>query len=123
MAQSRNLFLAALSKADAAVLHAHIKPIELVQGAVLFEMGGAIDQMYFPHSGAVSLVVDLTSGETIESAMIGMESIVGASSGLNSQISVCKAIVQIAGEALSPIPACSCLGSKQRRVPRPAFPT
>ena len=47
----------------------------------------------------MSLVVDLASGDTIESAMIGRESVVGASSGLNGQLSVCKAIVQIAGTA------------------------
>jgi CRP-like cAMP-binding protein len=55
--------------------------------------------VYFPHSGIVSLVVGLASGDIIESAMIGRESIVGASSGLNGQLSVCKAIVQIAGTA------------------------
>jgi CRP-like cAMP-binding protein len=99
MIQTRNLFLASLRKADAAALQAHLKPVELVQGVVLFEMGAAIDQVYFPHGGVVSLVVDLASGETIESAMIGKESLVGASSGLNGQISVCKAIVQIAGTA------------------------
>jgi CRP-like cAMP-binding protein len=65
--------------------------------------------VYFPHSGIVSLVVELASGETIESAMIGRESLVGASSGLNGQVSVCKAIVQIAGAA-------SALASKRLRA-------
>jgi len=64
---------------------------------VLFEVGDAIEQVYFPYSGVVSLVVPLESGETIEAAMIGRESLVGGSAGLNGQISVCKAIVQIAG--------------------------
>lgn len=97
MAQSPNRFLASLSAADEAALRPHLKTIELSQGDVLFEIGSAIRQVYFPHSGIVSLVVDLASGEIIESAMIGRESLVGASSGLNGQTSVCKAIVQIAG--------------------------
>jgi CRP-like cAMP-binding protein len=64
---------------------------------MLFEIGDMIAQAYFPHTGVVSLVVPLESGETIESAMVGRESIAGGSAGLNGQISVCKAIVQIAG--------------------------
>ena len=99
MPRTSNLFLASLADADYGVLRPHLKSVELPQGAVLFEMGATIDQVFFPHSGIVSLVVDLASGDTIESAMIGRESIVGASSGLNGQLSVCKAIVQIAGTA------------------------
>jgi CRP-like cAMP-binding protein len=99
MPRTSNLFLASLSAADYEVVRPHLKSADLPQGGVLFEMGAPIHQVYFPHSGIVSLVVDLASGDTIESAMIGRESVVGASSGLNGQLSVCKAIVQIAGTA------------------------
>ena len=99
MPRTSNLFLASLSKADYESVRAHLKPAELPQGEVLFEIGAPIHQVYFPHDGVVSLVVDLASGDTIELAMIGRESVVGASSGLNGQLSVCKAIVQIAGTA------------------------
>jgi CRP-like cAMP-binding protein len=91
--------VAALAEADFTALRPHLKPVDLPQGAVLYEIGASIHQVYFPHSGIVSLVVDLASGDIIESAMIGRESLVGASSGLNGQVSVCKAIVQIAGTA------------------------
>ena len=94
-----NLFLKSLAEADYEVLRPHLKPSELTQGTVLFEIGAPIHQIYFPHSGVVSLVVDLATGEIIEAAMIGRESLVGASAGLNGQVSVCKAIVQIAGTA------------------------
>jgi CRP-like cAMP-binding protein len=94
-----NSFLASLPASDIASLRPHLKAVELALGGVLFEVGGEIHQVYFPHSGIVSLVVELASGETIETAMIGRESLVGASSGLNGQVSVCKAIVQIAGAA------------------------
>ena len=99
MPRASNLFLASLADADYEALRPHLKSAELPQGAVLFDMGATIQQVYFPHSGVVSIVVDLASGDTIESAMIGRESLVGASSGLNGQVSVCKAIVQIAGTA------------------------
>ena len=99
MSQTSNLFLASLPEADYETIRPHLKPVELPQGEVLFDVGTPIHQVYFPHGGVVSLVVDLASGDTIESAMIGRESLVGASSGLNGQESVCKAIVQIAGTA------------------------
>ncbi len=99
MPHSSNFLLASLPAADIAVLLPHLKTVDLTQGKVLFEIGDTIHQVYFPHSGVVSLVVPLASGETIESAMIGRESVVGGSSGLNGQVSVCKAIVQIAGTA------------------------
>jgi CRP-like cAMP-binding protein len=66
---------------------------------VLYEAGAAIHHVYFLHSGVVSLVIELASGETIECAMVGRESVVGASAGLNGELSVCKAIVQIGGTA------------------------
>ena len=109
MPHTSNVFLASLAPADIESLHPHLKTVELPQGVVLFEVGAPIQQVYFPHSGIVSLVVELASGETIEAAMIGRESLVGASSGLNGQISVCKAIVQIAGAA-------SALDSKRLRA-------
>ncbi len=99
MPRASNLFLASLPEADYEAVRPHLKSVELPQSTVLFDIGTPIHQVYFPHSGVVSIVVDLASGDTIESAMIGRESLVGASSGLNGQISVCKAIVQIAGTA------------------------
>ena len=92
-----NFLLNSLPGADIAKLRPYLRAIDLPQGMVLFEVGDAIGQVYFPHSDVVSIVVPLESGETIESAMIGRESLIGGSAGLNGQVSVCKAIVQIAG--------------------------
>jgi CRP-like cAMP-binding protein len=97
MPHAANFLLASLPEADIGSLRPHLRTVDLPQGRVLYEVGDAIAQVYFPHSGVVSLVVPLESGETIESAMIGRESLVGGSAGLNGQVSVCKAIVQIAG--------------------------
>ena len=96
---SSNMLLAALPAADLAALRPHLKTVDWPQETVLFEVGDRINQVYFPHTGVVSLVVPLTTGETIETAMIGRESVVGGSAGLNGEISLSKAIVQIAGTA------------------------
>ena len=97
MSLSPNLLLNALSAADGAVLRPHLRTVDLPQGDILFDVGDPIQQVL--GQLLVSLVVSLATGETIESAMIGRESVVGGSSGLNGQESVYKAIVQIAGTA------------------------
>jgi CRP-like cAMP-binding protein len=96
---SSNLLLESLPSSDVAVLQPHLKFVDLPQETVLFELGAAINRVYFPHNGIVSLVVELATGETIESAMIGRESVVGGFATLNGQIALCKGIVQIAGSA------------------------
>jgi CRP-like cAMP-binding protein len=97
---NRNFLLASLAAVDYEVLCPHLRPAELVHETVLFDLGDVIDRVYFPHSGVVSLVVTLSSGETIETGMIGRDSLVGGSSALDGKVSVNRAIVQIPGTAL-----------------------
>jgi CRP-like cAMP-binding protein len=96
---SPNGLLASVAPSDFELLRPHLKPIELKNEAVLFEAG---DRVYFPHSGIISLVVELAGGEAIEAAMIGRDSMLGATSALGGEVSLNKAIVQLpgAGETL-----------------------
>jgi CRP-like cAMP-binding protein len=87
-----------LPPADLEALRPHLRTIELVQGTVLMEAGDLIKQVYFPHIGVISLVVNLATGEMVEAAMIGRDSIAGGSSALDGKVALNKAIVQIAGE-------------------------
>jgi CRP-like cAMP-binding protein len=96
---SSNLVLAALPAVEISLLLPHLRTIELPQEMVLSEAGDAITRVLFPHSGVISLVVELASGEMIEAAMIGREGVVGGLSALDSKISISRAIVQIAGTA------------------------
>ena len=48
----------------------------------------------------ISLVVSLSTGETIEAAMIGRDGAVGISGALDGSVSPSRAVVQISGEAL-----------------------
>jgi CRP-like cAMP-binding protein len=96
---SPNRLLASLLPADFELLRPHLKPTELKQEAVLFEAGDKIDRVYFPHSGIISLVVELAGGEAIEAAMIGRDSMLGATSALDGAVSLNKAIIQLAGSA------------------------
>ena len=94
---SPNRLLASLNNADLELLRPHLKPVELVHEAVLFEPGETVDRVYFPHTGIISLVIALASGEVIEAAMIGRDSMLGGSAAMDGLISLNKAIIQLGG--------------------------
>jgi CRP-like cAMP-binding protein len=104
-AESRNHLLSSLSAGDYALLEPHLKDVPLKQGTVLVEQGESIEQIYFPHSGMVSVVIVLADGEkTVETATVGREGAIGAVAGLGERVSSARAIVQVAGNG-SRIPA------------------
>jgi CRP-like cAMP-binding protein len=77
LSNSPNHFLTSLSLDDAALLQPHLKPMDLPQGAVLYRAEDTISRIYFPRSGAVSLVVGLSDGQFIEAATLGRNSVIG----------------------------------------------
>jgi CRP-like cAMP-binding protein len=96
---SSNLLLASLPPENMAALVPHLGVVQLPQEKVLFEAGDTIKAVYFPHTGIVSIVVDLGSGEMIETAMIGRDSLVGGSAAIDDDIALNRAVVQVAGVA------------------------
>jgi CRP-like cAMP-binding protein len=96
-ALSPNRLLASLIPADFDLLRPHLRPTDLKNETVLYEAGDPVDRVFFPHSGIISLVVELADGQAIEAAMIGRDSMLGATSALDGQVSLSKAIVQLPG--------------------------
>jgi CRP-like cAMP-binding protein len=96
---SSNLLLASLPPESLAALAPHLQLIQLPQETVLFEAGDTIKAVYFPHTGIVSILVDLESGDMIETAMIGRDSLVGGSAAIDDDIALNRAVVQVAGSA------------------------
>jgi CRP-like cAMP-binding protein len=94
-----NRLLQALPEADYAALHRHLEVAVLVRNAVLVEAGGALTHVYLPHAGAVSMVVNLSDGQTVEVAMIGRDGVVGASTALVDGISLSDVVVLFPGTA------------------------
>lgn len=99
MAQSQNRLLASLPSNAAAVIRPHLKRVELKLGDVLSEAGSVIKRVYFPNSGIISLVVDLSAGQMIETAMVGRDGVLHAASALGGIVSPNKSIVRLAGAA------------------------
>ena len=92
-----NLLLRTLSAPLLSLLKPRLRLQQLTTGMVLFAAGDKVSSIYFPQSGAVSLVTDLAGGQMIESAMTGRDGVVGAGAALDDRDAVYKAIVQVAG--------------------------
>jgi CRP-like cAMP-binding protein len=95
-----NRLLENLAPDDLEILKPHLKKVELLRGDVLHEPRGAIERVYFPLSGMVSLLVVTRTGEAIEAAIIGREGVVGGSVASEYWESFGQSIVQIPGNAL-----------------------
>lgn len=100
MTDSPNTLLASLSPSDAAAIRPLLKPVQLEQKKVICEAGGILDSVYFPTGAVVSLVVVLSSGATVEAAMVGRDGAVGLAAALDGKVSLNQAIVQLGGSAL-----------------------
>ena len=99
MNPSPNRILASIPADVFQALQPHLKLVDLVLGEVIAEPGSTIKRVYFPHTGAISLVVAMTVGEMIETAMVGNDGVLNAASSLDGKISPNKSIVQLAGVA------------------------
>src|ERR1700722_17832241 len=96
---SRNRILSALPSAERQQVFEVVKNVTLPIKTVLFEPGAAIDALYFPVNGVISLVTPLQDGAIVEVATIGNEGIVGVPLVPLSGLAV-RAISQVAGHSL-----------------------
>lgn len=94
-----NKLLAKLTREDFQALSANLATVQLDQGFVLFEAGEEVEQVYFPLSGMVSMLVVMQDGKAIETATVGREGVVGAMAGFGLHVSRVRAITQLAGTA------------------------
>jgi CRP-like cAMP-binding protein len=99
-----NRLLAALPPVDFDLLAPELETVALNQDAVLSRAGDRIEHVFFPHSGAISLMIDMANGQTVATAAVGREGAVGILSVLGPSPSAINAIVRAAGTA-SRIPA------------------
>lgn len=108
-----NRLLAALPASDLALLKPELELVTLDQDAVISRTGDAIEYVYFPHSGAISLMIDMADGHSVATAAIGREGAVGLLSVLGPSPSAITAVVRAAGNA-DRIPASRFLAAFER---------
>jgi CRP-like cAMP-binding protein len=94
-----NRFLSSLAAEDFELIRPHLRVAELPREHILLRTGDILEQVYFPHSGVLSLVLPLSKGETIEIALIGRDSTLGAFAALGEAVSLSDVFVLITGIA------------------------
>jgi len=92
-----NRLLAALPREMFERMGRDLKQITFAQGRAIYEPGDEIDQIYFPQSGMISLLVVGKDGGAIETATIGREGAVGLHSADGKRLSFTRATTQIPG--------------------------
>lgn len=95
--RGQNYLLSELHAVEFDRLAPWLAPALLTRGDVLYQPGGAMDSVYFPTTGVVSIDATLADGNTIELASIGNEGVVGIPVFLGGASSPNRAIVRITG--------------------------
>ena len=94
-----NSLLATLPATDIDLLRPELAMVALDHDAVLSRAGEPIEYVFFPHSGAISLMIDMADGQTVATAAVGREGAVGMLSVLGPSPSAATAVVHAAGTA------------------------
>jgi len=97
---SANGLLSALPPIIYERLGPHLQRVRLEAGSVLFEAGVPVDYAWFITRGIVSLLGATESGNSVEVAMAGPDSVIGFPGLVRKNEAAFCAQVQIAGEAL-----------------------
>ena len=100
MPLANNGLLLALTQNDLTAIIERVRPIPLEIGQMLGEPGFPIEHVIFPTSGLVSVVAELSSGERIETALIGRNGVLGAPAAFGASSHINTSFVQMAGSAL-----------------------
>ncbi len=95
-----NRILRQLSADELKSIQPWLSPTRLEPNAVVHEQGAAIEQVYFPLSGMISLLSIMQSGEAIETGIVGADGMVGGDAAINGH-HFGQATVQIAGNAVT----------------------
>jgi len=94
-----NYLLASLSPAVLKRLSAHLEPVEMPLGNVIYESGRVLDYVYFPTTCIISLLYVMEDGSSAEIAIVGHEGLVGISLFMGGETTPSRAVVQSQGQA------------------------
>jgi CRP-like cAMP-binding protein len=95
-----NNLLAALPRKEYQQLLAHLEPVQLTFGEVLYRPGEPIRHVYFPTDSLVSLLTLAEGHQALEVGMVGYEGMLGIPLALGVIDSPVRALVQGTGMAL-----------------------
>jgi CRP-like cAMP-binding protein len=96
----QNHLLAALPDKEYKRLLPHLKSVRLPFMEVLYESGDAIEHVYFPNEGLISLLVVMADETPREIGLIGKEGMFGTAVVLGMNTTPIRALIQMPGSAM-----------------------
>jgi CRP-like cAMP-binding protein len=96
----KNRLLKTLPAKELRIIVPQLRPVDLVQGAVLYGAGETIQEIYFPEEATVSFLAGTAEGETLEICVVGNEGVVGVA-GVFKGSTAFRAVVQLPGKAFA----------------------
>lgn len=96
-----NAILRSLPAEELERLAPYLKPVQLLPGQRLSTTEEPLTHLWFPLDGALSRLVHLLTGETVEAGMVGNDGIVGLAIALGGSHWLGVTTVQIGGSAVS----------------------
>ncbi|HEY0100245.1 MAG TPA: Crp/Fnr family transcriptional regulator [Pyrinomonadaceae bacterium] len=96
----QNQLLAALPAKDYKRLLSHLESVPLPFMEVLYESGDAIEHVYFPNDGLISLLVVMKDQTLREIGVIGSEGMLGVAVAMGMKATANRALIQMPGSAV-----------------------
>jgi CRP-like cAMP-binding protein len=96
----QNILLAAIPEAELDAVLGFARPIPLEDKALLQAQDTPIDAVYFPLTGAISILTRTGDGNAVEAAVVGRQGFVGLPAVLGVETCSAEALVQVPGDAL-----------------------
>lgn len=93
----RNRLLLGLPPEEFSLFAPGLEPVSFRSRQRVHEPGSAVDFVYFPNEGSVSLVVELHDGRSLEVCMVGKEGCLGTAAAFGLGSSQLGAMVQVPG--------------------------
>ena len=116
LAPAANSLLAALPRSHYRSLLAHLEPVTVTFGEVLYSPGEPIHHVYFPTDSLVSLLTVVDGHMALEIGLVGREGMLGIPLVLGIDDSPVRALVQGSGTALR-MRSAPFLGKFKQSVP------
>ena len=105
-----NLFLDNAPDKGWEALKSGLSPVSCASGQIIYERGDEMRDVLFPINSIISVVLEMTNGETAEVGIFGREGMSGVAIALGQTVTEQRNIVQVPDGALS-IPAAQFLSA------------
>ncbi len=95
-----NRLLRSLEPAVYGQMAPHLELVRFPLGRIVYEPGQALDDVYFPNHGVLSMLTVLENGDLVEIATVGNEGMADLSVFLGLKISSSRLLCQVPGDTL-----------------------